>query len=145
MIKNIKDLLPGLLQHQDNWKLQLLSSWPTIFGPLSSKVHLEKIHDDTLVLGVQDSCWLQELYLLSAVLLKTINETLDAPRIKHLRFKTIGIKKSSQPQQQKRIPVPQRKVILSANEQRALLNIKDEQLRSALKDFLIRCYQEKNI
>lgn len=141
MIKNIKDLLPALLK-TDNWKLTLLSQWHTIFGPLSSKVHLEKIHEDTLVLGVQDSCWLQELYLLSPLLLKTINETLDQPRIKQLRFKTIGIVKQKPIVSPKKVTI-KKEVVLTQEERIVLKNIKDPQLEHALKNFLIRCYQER--
>lgn len=141
MTKKIKEVLPSLLK-TDNWKLTLLSEWHTIFGPLSTKVHLEKIHEDILVLGVQDSCWLQELYLLSPLLLKTINETLDQPRIKQLRFKTIGIKKQKQSVNQKKMNI-KRDVTLSATELKALQKVQDPQLEQALKNFLIRCYQER--
>lgn len=95
MTKEIKNVLSLILANHANWKIHLLNNWSTILGPLSSKVYLEKIQEDTLILGVQDSCWLQELYLLSGMLIKTINQTLDQPRIKHLRFKTIGIKKKN--------------------------------------------------
>jgi hypothetical protein len=143
MSKEIKNLLPLILTQQNNWKFDLLNNWHTIFGPLSSKVYLEKIQEDTLILGVQDSCWLQELYLLSAMLLKTINQTLDQPRIKHLRFKTIGIKKEKKQNnhiKKERCVLP---VTFSAYEDQALKEIKDPELQRALKDFLVRCYQEK--
>lgn len=143
MAKEIRDLVPLILRSQDNWKLKLLSSWQTIFGALSDKVSLEKMTDDTLVLGVQDSCWLQELYLLSAMLLKTINQQLDQPRIKNLRFKTVGTKKGSTAPKQTKMVWAKRVVVLNAKENGALTHIKDEQLALALKGFLIRCYQEK--
>lgn len=143
MTKSIKDLLPTILKEQDNWKFNLLSSWQEIFGTLSSKVHLEKIQEDTLILGVQDSCWLQELYLLSPVLLKTINKTLDQPRIKHLRFKTIGIKKEKQRTELKKKQTQQIEMQLSATEQKALQLLKDKQLSQALKNYLLRCHREK--
>ena len=139
MSKAIKDLVPLILRNQDNWKLKLLSNWHTIFGPLSEKVSLEKMSEDTLILGVQDSCWLQELYLLSAMLLKTINQALDAPRIKHLRFKTVGTKKTSTPPKPTKTIWAKRNVILNAKENKALTHIKDEQLALALKTFLVRC------
>lgn len=141
MPKKIKDLLPLLLK-TDNWKLTLLNQWHLIFGPLSTKVHLEKIQEDTLVLGVQDSCWLQELYLLSPLLLKTINETLDQPRIKQLRFKTIGTKKQTSVKSLQKA-FTKKEVILSQKERDALKQIADPQLEHALRNFLIRCYQER--
>lgn len=143
MSQEIKNLLPLVLAQHNNWKFNLLNNWNTIFGALSSRVFLEKIHEDTLIVGVQDSCWLQELYLLSAVLLKTINQTLDQPRIKHLRFKTIGITK----QKQRINKTPKENVTTSVSltmkEREALTHVKDPELQKALQKFLIRCYQEK--
>lgn len=142
MTKTIKSLVQNMLIEQDNWKLKLLQHWPTILGNLNTKVHLEKINEDSLVLGVSDSCWLQELYMLSPLLLQTINKRLDSPRIKSLRFKKIGIKK----QVAKKATAPKRlsckMVPLTAKEQQALLNIKDPALRRAISDFLRRCQQE---
>ena len=142
MAKNIKELLPSLLKQDDNWKFVLLDSWQSILGALSTKVTLEKIQDDTLILGVQDSCWLQELYLLSNVLIKTINQALDKPRIKNLRFKTTGIKKVKLAHAQP-LKRSNKVVKLSTKENQTLTSIKDEQLRDVLKNFLIRCYNEK--
>ncbi len=143
MIKNIKDLLSSMLQDKDNWKIQLLSSWQTIFGDLSDKVHLEKIQEDTLVLGVLDSCWLQELYLLTPVLLKAINKTLDQPRIKHLRFKTIGIKKAKSQSLPKKMVMNKQEKIFSLAERTALQKLKDPELSNVLKEYLLRCHREK--
>lgn len=143
MTKEIKNVLSLILANHANWKIHLLNNWSTILGPLSSKVYIEKIQEDTLILGVQDSCWLQELYLLSGMLIKTINQTLDQPRIKHLRFKTIGIKKEKQRNKTTNKARCNEPVSLSAHEYQALQNINDSELQQALKNFLVRCYQEK--
>ncbi len=144
MTKLLKDLVPTIFNQKNRWKFNLLNNWHAIVGNLHTKVHIEKIYDTILVLGVNDSCWMQELYLLSSVLIKTINEKLDRPRIKQVRFKkigertTVGEKKNVT---QRRIKP--RKIILTAIELKALKKIHDPQLSSALKDFLIRCYQER--
>lgn len=142
MTTPIKSILESLLCHTNNWQLQLLQNWPLIVGSIRTKVQLLKIQEDTLIIGVQDSCWLQELYLLSPLLIKTINEKLDRPRIKKLRFKTVGI--SDQKEKKK---APTKKIVLSprqlsAREEQTLAQIKDEQLRIALKDYLVRCHRE---
>lgn len=142
MPKHVHTFLSSLVPKNDSWKIQLLSNWETIMGNLHTKVQLEKIDEDTLVLGVHNSSWLQELYLLSPMLLTTINQKLDQPRIKHLRFKQAG----KRLQTTKVVPIihKQRKeVIINTQEQAALNNMKDPQLRDALKAFLIRCYQER--
>lgn len=141
MPKHVHIFLTSLLPDQENWKVQLLSNWPTIMGHLHTKVQLEKINNDTLVLGVYNAAWLQELYLLSPMLLTAINQKLDQPRIKHLRFKQAGTPVNMVKKSETKTRQPTH-VTLSAHEHAALAQMKDPQLREALKAFLIRCYQE---
>ena len=143
MVQPLKKLLPTIFNKHNDWKFELLTNWPSIVGNLETQVRLEKIYHDTLVLSVQDSCWLQELYLLSPLLIRTINKTLDQPRVKHLRFKTAGVQyKKTKILKNKVLPEIKR-VILSKKEEEALNTLEDEQLKKVLKSFLIRCYQEK--
>lgn len=143
MAHTIKTLLNSVLHIQDDWKIDLLRRWPEIIGDLGSKVILEKIEDSTLVVSVENSCWLQELYLLSPVLIKAINEKLDQPRIKRLRFKQQGIKKKGKQSTTIKPKRTLKEVILSQREHSALEKITDPELNRALKSFLVRCYQEK--
>jgi len=145
MSKSIKEILPTILGQQSNWKIRILSNWETIWGNLSSKVHLERIDKHQLVIGVHDSCWLQELHMLSHLLLRTINKIVGTEQIKQLCFRKIEKKKtlctSKKHTVQTRTPV--RPIALSKKEQLALSLIKDPHLSNALKQFLVRCYQEK--
>jgi len=143
MAKEIKSCLHTILRKDDNWKFQLLHQWPTLFGNLQTTIQLIKIQDDTLVLGIADSCWMQELYMLSNILIKTINKTLDQPRIKKLHFKTIRPCKKIEYKSYHPIKKEFKVINLSATEQYALKKIDDHELSSALNEFLIRCYQEK--
>lgn len=143
MAQALKHLLQSILKTDGSWKTNLISQWPEIIGELHNKVTLEKIQDDVLVLSVANSCWLQELYLLSPLLLRTINEKLDQPRIKQLRFKQAELKKTRrQIQAQKKIVTPG-PVTLSTAQRAALAKITDPQLSSALQRFLARCHLEK--
>lgn len=143
MSKQLNELIPLVFDAKHSWKIQLLQQWSTIFGSLSQCVQIEKIERETLVLGVTNSCWLQEFSVLSPLLLRTINEKLaDAP-IKQLRFKLSGTKRIAQktvvqPKKQQS-PSPR---TLNAAEQAALEQIKDNELRAALQQFLIRCAHE---
>jgi len=113
-------------------------------GKLANHVTIEKIYPDTIILGVYDSCWLQELYLLSATLLQTINQNLDQPRIKQLRFKQTTRKKKAPTQQIDTMPkFTTTDVSMSQSEQVALSRITDESMRAVLKSFLIRCHRER--
>lgn len=141
MPNNFKDLLHTLINPGNNWKTDLLYRWKEIIGPLHNKVIIEKIHNDTLVLGVFHSCWMQELYLLSPLLIKTINEKLDQPYIKEIRFKQVIVKKDKIKTSAVKT-APKKEVILSTKDERTLEKITDPSLREALKAFRIRCYQE---
>ncbi len=147
MTSHIKTLLQPLLQSKEQqWKIKLLKKWPQIVGPLAHKVIIEKIYQELIVLGVYDSCWMQELYLLSTTLLQVINQNLDQPRMKQVRFKLIGKtrdKKKKNVAENHTNDMPPIK--LTPTEQNALNRITDPHLRSALQAFLIRCYREKKI
>lgn len=137
----LKELLHNLINPEKNWKTDLLYRWRDIIGSLHTKVRIEKINNDTLVLGVFHSCWMQELYLLSPLLIKTINEKLDQPYIKEIRFKQVCLKKEKL--KMSRLQATAKKnVILSKEDERTLAKIVDPTLRDALKAFRIRCYQE---
>lgn len=143
MAHHVKTLLQNLIRTEKSWKLQLLEKWPIIMGSLHDKVTIEKLTDDMIVLGVYDSCWLQEMYLLSDLLLTTINKNLENHHIKTIRFKQAGIK-----QKKNSIATPmsvfEQPVALRSHEEQALARITDPVLASALKNFLVRCYREKN-
>jgi len=140
MTRPLKDFIHLFVQNQNDWKIKLAQEWQSTLGPLSAQVTLEKIEKDTAVLGVYDSCWMQELYLLTPLLLKTINTTLDQPHIKQLRFKKAE-RKQPKKEPQKKVHAPKH-VTLTRTEEHALDLVDDPSLRGVLKTFLIRCYQE---
>lgn len=145
MTTHIKTLLqPFFHANNQPWKIQLLERWPEIMGPLANKVTIEKIYQDSITLGVYDSCWMQELYLLSTTLVETINRSLDQPRIKQVRFKLVRKKEQKEEQcSTHRQPENQKIIKPTPIEEKALERISDLELRFVLQSFLIRCHQEK--
>lgn len=142
--EKIATIIPLVFQQEHQWKYELLRNWRNIFGSMSDKVFLERINNDILVLAVNDACWMQELYTLSPLLITSINQVLDKPYIKQLRFKRAGIRpKKLYPAQERPAHVPRSSIVLSAREEKALSAIKDLQLAKAMKDFLIRCHCEQ--
>lgn len=138
----LKELLHSIINPEKNWKIDLLYQWNDIVGSLHTKVRIEKIHNDMLILGVFHSCWMQELYLLSPLLIKKINEKLDQPYIKNIRFKQIGLKQTKK-NNGPHINVKKKKAVqLTQEDSRALATVPDPTLREALKAFRLRCYQE---
>ena len=138
----LKELLHSIINPEKNWKIDLLYQWNDIVGSLHTKVRIEKIHNDMLILGVFHSCWMQELYLLSPLLIKKINEKLDQPYIKNIRFKQIGLKQMKKNDRLHTNIKKKKDVQLTQEDNRALATVSDPTLREALKAFRLRCYQE---
>lgn len=139
----IKNLVDSLLKKQDDWRINLLQNWQTIIGALHNRIRLERIADNTVVIGVYESHWMQELYLLQRCILTSINKHLDQPRVVQLKFKLVEQKKPKEPV--KHISIPQAivmPVVLTFEQKKALCLIKDEQLRSYLTTYLSRCKAE---
>ncbi len=138
----------ALLQHffkNDTWKVHLLAQWPHIVGNLADKMRIEEIKEDTIIIGVFQSSWLQELYSLSPVIKKIINEALKEQRIKTIRFKYATPRESKTQhvvlQQSEVAAMPP--IILTNKEKQALSRIKDKELSDVLHAFLSRCHYRK--
>lgn len=148
MSKHIRNFLPHFFKEED-WKIQLLSQWNTIVGGLSNKMRIEKIEQTTLLIGVYHTAWLQELYSLSHVLKKSINEHLGNNYITLIKFKqaTKAHPSSIKTHEEKIIieknSLYNKKIMLQQHEQTALEKIKDKELQTVLHDFLTRCYYQK--
>lgn len=132
---------------EHSWKVILFEKWPSIIGNMRGKVRIEKVDGTTLILGVCHPAWAQELYLLSPMLKKKINELFDKERIQVIRFKTINFK--SQGSKKEKIfsqasATNQPPIALDTNEKVLLENIKDETLRMELERFGILCKSKKN-
>lgn len=136
---SLKDLLTTLALENQDWRWLLLHNWQQIMGPLHEQVRLEKVEGSTLFLGVYHSAWLQELYHLTPVLMKTINEHLGAEHIQQIRFRACAKKATTQKTTPARYYQPIVARELTRLETTALAKVEDEQLRSLLQTFLWRC------
>ena len=146
MAQKLKNILQSVFK-QENWKLQLLSEWESIVGNLASKMRLEKVEGVTLHIGVYQSSWMHELFLLSAVIKKSINKKLGKEYIKAIRLHYVEKKstKKDESSRSKRVPkkIEYEKITLTKKEEHALQNVKDEELKNALHNFLSKCHYQK--
>ena len=140
-IKSIVDQIVSSSCSQTSWKNTIMLNWQEMMGPLGRKIFIEKIQQNSILLGVTDSCWMQELHMLSDVIKKKINEKLDKPYIETVQFKYSSKKTSRVQKVKKNVPLPYEYKPLTQLEEKALVQIKDPELSDALMRFLQKCQQ----
>lgn len=147
-MESIKSLLGKTLKiNKPAWHHKLITEWHDVVGNLANIMTLEKVHGTTLVIGLYEHSWAQELYMLSDVIIKTINQHLDQPVITKLYFRLANSADQQLPEivplptdLQPRAPIP-----LTSREQQALNGIEDEDLKTALSAFLTRCKYQTSL
>jgi hypothetical protein len=139
-IKNIVSEIIKTTNPQITWKTSIMQNWQDIMGAIACKIFIEKITNDSIVVGVTDSCWMQELHMLSDVLKTKINNSLDKPRIKTIQFKYSSKKITRIQKIKNTVPLPYAFRPLTQEEQQALTSIKDNELSEALSRFLQKCH-----
>lgn len=125
-----------------SWQLKIISDWPLIVGNICKQARVEKIYEETVILGVYDTCWLQQLHLLSNMIIRKINLYLGDDYIKQIRLKYV--QKHHFP---KIKPLPAVQLYphkLSIKEEKALNKILDPELKSSIQQFLNRCHRENS-
>jgi hypothetical protein len=146
MAKPLKDLLTSILapEKTDDWRLHLLHHWQTIIGNLHARVRLEKIVDDTLIVGVYDSHWMHELHALSRVIIRKINQQLGHAHVSKLHFKLVELQTREISPKKEVIQAikPARSFRLSEQQKEALQQFADLELQQYLQTFLKRCLQD---
>lgn len=140
-MQSFKTLVDTLLTHNTHtWQIRLARDWGTIVGDLHIRICLKKIQDTTVIIGVYDSHWMQELFMLSRVIMRRINEKLGNAYVTQLRFQLIEPHISQPPKKSAVTAAPIKRSITPAHAQ-AIQQIKDDQLQEVLKSFYMRCAQ----
>lgn len=140
-IKNIVNQIVKSSCPQTSWKNSIMQNWQEMMGPLAHKIFIEKIQNNCIVLGVTDSCWMQELHMLSDVIKKKINENLDKPHIQDIQFRYSSKKIAHVQKIKNTLPLLYEFKPLTKSEEDALTHIKDPELSQALTRFLQKCQQ----
>jgi hypothetical protein len=134
----IQKLLSRIIE-KDDWRLDLARRWDSVVGSLQTKIRLEKTYDDTAVIGVYESYWMQELYLLSAELCDSINDVIGQKKIKQIRFQLVEARERPPAKPLPKPYVPPKVVPLTESQKRALTKIQDPYLKQAMTEFWMRC------
>ena len=85
--------LTNIIPQEHSWKIKLFGQWKNIIGHLSEKVRIEKITESSITLGVCHATWAHELFLLSPMIKKKINNLLREEKIKNIHFRTVTLEK----------------------------------------------------
>jgi len=144
MAKTIKSLLSDYFSHQKehDWKIKLLQDWPIIMGNLADHVKIYKIYQNAITLHVKNSSWMQEMHCLSNLIIDKINGYLGKKQVVTLYFKVINFEQEMQRKQQEAHTADFEKTeikALSLRQKKALHQIHDKELSTALENFLQRC------
>lgn len=140
IVTHITQFLQQIDEHQ-YWKFLLMNQWAEIMGPLASKVTIQKMYQTTIILGVNDSSWMQELHLLSELIKEKINKTLKNQKITTIKLRYTTPTKPKIIKKKITVPTVKSVYILTNKEQQALQKIHDPELAQALQGFLQQCHQ----
>ena len=142
----IKDFLNTLFNKEENWHIRLLEEWPNIVGTLKTRICLEKIEGSTIIIGVYESHWMQELHLLSRFLVARINTSLGvelgSPEkyVHQVKFKLMDLPKARTASYIRiNTTYSHTPLALNATHEQLLSTIKDSGLRSSLALFFRTC------
>lgn len=136
----IQSCIDTFFSRQQQWQIRLAREWKSVVGDLHQRMCLEKIFQNTLVVGVYDAHWMQELYLLAPLLIQTINKRLGQEYVQHIRFKLVvprdnhGAQKLAKPS-----AIRQARSQLLPKHQEALEKIVDVELRQYLYNYFQQC------
>ncbi len=135
---SLKDLLGSTLPAQCDWQSRLAREWATALGDLHTRMRLERIQGTTVIIGVFDSHWIHELFMLSPLIIQTINTHLGKIYITHVRFIVANQRKKSTPKEKVPCQSHNRKT-MSSRQELILRSVKDVQLQEILEKVFYHC------
>lgn len=131
-MKDLKSVLSNFnFDVKVKWHLELNKKFPEIFAQLTKHTKINKIYNDTLILEVYETSWLQELYMLSNIILKRLR--VDFPQINKIKFIR------SRRKFRKKLENKLIKNIISNKEIKAVEKIKDKDLAKSLLSYYQIC------
>lgn len=143
MSQKIATILSSIIPADVRWKLTLLHAWPQIVGDLADKVTIFSIENNHLILQTHHSAWAQELNFLAPLIIEKIHTLLGTKTIRSISFKIIKrtpSKGASQASKNTNTLHSDKagNYAMTKKETSKLDSLKDEQLRNALRDYLLR-------
>lgn len=139
MAFSLQMLVANILEVDTDWRKQLVKEWRTIVGSLHARMRLERIVKDTVIIGVYEVHWMQELYMISGMILDAINQKLGGQYVAKVRFVVADKARDHQ----KKIVIlskkSENKKPLAAPQEAILKKIHDQKLQDVLSQLWYRC------
>ena len=145
MPKLVGRILVNIIPEQHLWKIKLFNQWDKIVGNMKGRVRIEKLTENSLTIGVCHATWAQELFFLSPMIKKKINNILKEEKIKNIRFKTVNFNQKKGPSA-KSVKSKNKRYVehcLTISEHGTLKSIGNDELAEALEQFYVRCKRTK--
>jgi len=139
MALSLQMLVADLLEADTDWRKRLVKEWQIIVGNLHVRMRLERVVHDTVVIGVYEVHWMQELYMLSGMIMNAINQKLGDEYVTKLRFVVADKARDRQKKSLDIIKKPDHTKPLAAPQQAMLKKISDQKLQDVLSQLWYRC------
>lgn len=146
---SLAEYLNTALPQPNDWQTLLARGWTTAVGELAKHMRLEQIRGNLLIVGVYDSHWISELFMLAPRIMQEINGFLGGPYIAQIRFvianqkdkKATGRSRKNTHDSGKTLNSP---ISMTARQEQVLASVKDVQLHDALKKFFYAAVHQKS-
>lgn len=140
MAFSLNSVLVNMLAPEVDWRRRLIKEWTSMVGSLHVRMRLERVVHDTIIIGVYEVHWMQELYMVSDMIRSALNDKLGGEYIAKVRF-VIADARSITTKKQPVVACHQSIVEKPLqNAQKALLKkIEDKKLQEALSQLWYRC------
>lgn len=136
---SLAEVLSSTLPQSSDWQTNLARNWQCAVGDLASRMRLERVKDKLLIVGVYDSHWISELFMLAPRIIEKINNFLGAPYVTQIRFVIANPKQKISKKQASNGEVLRPRAPMNARQEQVLASIKDGQLHDALEKFFYAC------
>jgi len=118
--------------------LQLLRAWPDIMGKLHRYTRMETFYPDkTLLIGVYDPQWMQELRCLSNEIVQHINDYFQKTIVTQVRCRLVARRRQKNSSYRPYVSRHEasQQLQLTSHAEQVLYQIPDQRLRQALDAF----------
>lgn len=132
---SLAECLNTALPCSSGWQTRLAREWPSAVGQLATRMRLEQIKGELLIIGVYDSHWIAELFMLAPGIISEINNFLGETRVHQLRFVLTTNSNKTHTKKCPDGPTIRKRATMSARHEQILATIKDRQLHDALEKF----------